>query len=367
MNELYHQKAVLSTEVATSSVFTDYVPTEEDYDHALDVQLRADPYVKIIFDKLQTKQALETEFNSRRKRVLRSMYFEEHWKVYSCFKRTKIEALDRLERMFPNFVEVIELCRNTLWLNSIEPPAAIHLPPLLLSGPPGVGKTRFIGALAEALQTDCFSLDLSSLSSGFLIAGGNSTWSDSKPGFVSESVRRSRYANPIIMLDELDKANTRSNSDPLGPLYGLLETHTAREFVDEFLEVQMDVSSVIWVASANYAERIPEPILSRMLNINIPVPTKAQSRVIAKYIYDELLSENSWGKHFSKTLDARIVDLISELPPRLTRLALSSAMANAVKRSAGKLRPLIVMPEDVPTQMVDKPIRGYGIGFLADI
>lgn len=323
--------------------------------------------MKIIFDKEQTKKSIEAEFNRGRKSVLRRMYSEENWKIYSCFKRSKIEAMDQLEKKFPNFVEVIELCRNTLWLNSLEPPAAIHLPPLLLSGPPGVGKTRFIYALAEALETDCFSLDLSSLSSGFAVGGGNSMWSDSRPGFVSDSVRRSRYANPIIMLDELDKANTRSNSDPLGPLYSLLEMHTAREFVDEFLDVPMDVSSVMWVASANYLERIPDPIRSRMLNINIPAPSRAQSRVITKYIYDELLSDNPWGKHFSKTLDARIVDILSDLPPRITRVRLLSAMANAAERSAGKLRPLIVMPEDVAAQMTGKSSERESIGFLADI
>lgn len=82
--------------------------------------------------------------------------------------------------------------------------------------------------------------------------------------------RKSRYANPVLMLDEIDKVSSDSRHNPLGPMYSLLEKHTAKRFVDEYLGVPFDVSNVIWIASANYVERIPEPIRSRMIESKLP-------------------------------------------------------------------------------------------------
>lgn len=318
----------------------------------------------IIYDKSVVTREYDKEVSGKRKKILRELLEEPNHKPIASFENEIIDELDELGKKFGNFSEVINMCKNALWLGSLEAPKVFSMPPLLLSGPPGVGKTRFISELAAVIGTDFFSLDFSTVSSSFVVAGGASSWSESKPGFVSNSMRNSRYANPIIMLDELDKASVDTRHDPMGPMYSLLEKHTAKRFIDEYLEIPFDVSSVIWIASANYPERIPEPIRSRMLEIAIANPTPEQSKAIIYSIYKELLL-NPWGKHFAKELDIKVIEKLSDLPPRIARIQLENAMARAVRRSKAKVRPVVLLPKDVLISTSQS--KSKGMGFLADI
>lgn len=319
---------------------------------------------KRIFNRADVTRALLGEQNDKRLVVLRSLKRQAEFKPLACYPDDFINRLERLGKQFGNFNEVIEKCRNIFILGTLEPPNIINLPPLLLVGPPGVGKTRFISELASVLGTTFFDLDFSSLTSGFIISGGSSSWSDSKPGFVSDSIFKSVFANPIIMLDEIDKAQAGSSYDPLGSLYGLLERHTASRFTDEYLDIPMDLSSVLWVASANYPEKIPEPIRSRMVEVFIDMPTHDQSREIVKAVYKELLKAQPWGKHFSVELDSKIIELLSSLSARQVRIELENALARAAVRSQGKIRPIIITPKDVSLRH-GKEIKTVKIGFLA--
>lgn len=319
----------------------------------------------IIFDKKIVLQEINSEANRTRRDVLRDLLKEQEHRPLATITQEIIHKLEVLNETFGNFHEVISRVKSTLLLSSLAAPKTISIPPLLLTGPPGVGKTRFISELAAVLGTDFFSLDFASVSSSFVIGGGTSAWMDSKPGFVTNSIRKSRYANPVLMLDEIDKVSSDSRHNPLGPMYSLLEKHTAKHFVDEYLGVPFDVSNVIWIASANYVERIPEPIRSRMIEIKIAPPTYEQSRAIIASVYRELLSFNAWGKHFTKTLDGDVIDKLSNLPPRLVRIQLETALANAVERSPAKKRPIKVHPMDVAISSIST--KPSGIGFMAHI
>lgn len=320
--------------------------------------------IQRIFDPAEVHKAIADEKNDNRLKILFSLRRQAEYRRLACFPEDLRNKLKILEKQFGNFNEVIALCRNAFILGALEPPNIINLPPMLLVGPPGIGKTRFLSELAMTLGTTFYDLDFSSLTSGFIISGGSSSWNDSKPGVISNSMLKSKYANPIILLDEIDKAQTGSNFDPLGPMYGLLEKHTAKRFTDEFLNIKMDASSIIWVASANYPERIPEPIRSRMVEIFIDMPTPEQSYEIVKAIYRELLNTQAWGKHFSVELDPKIIVQLASLPARRVRIALESALAHAAIRSHGKMRPIIVTPQDFSLHRSQKN-KVIQMGFLA--
>ncbi|EMR12050.1 ATP-dependent protease La [Methylophaga lonarensis MPL] len=317
-----------------------------------------------IFNPVDVFKAIAGEQNDNRLKILSSLRRQYEFRQLACFPDDFLLKLKILEKQFGNFHEVTAICRNAFILGALEPPNVINLPPILLLGPPGIGKTRYLSELAMTLGTAFFDLDFSSLTSGFIISGGSSSWQDSKPGFISNSLLKSDFANPIILLDEIDKAQTGSNYDPLGPMYGLLEKHTAKRFVDEFLNIKMDASAIIWVASANYPERIPEPIRSRMIEIFIDTPTPEQSYEIVKAIYRELLNTRAWGKHFSVELDPKVIVQLSSLPARRVRIALENALAVAAIRSRGKMRPIIVMPQDVSLHR-DPKNKFIKMGFLA--
>lgn len=318
-----------------------------------------------IFKHDDISTAIKREFRSTRKDILKALYKEPNWKVFATIEDSLLSKLDKLEIQFANFKEVVELCKRNLHLFRLEEPSVICLPPLLLTGPPGVGKTRFMSELAKVMGTDFFSLDFSTISSGFVINGGNSSWSDSHPGFISESIRQSRYANPVIMLDEIDKVSADTRYDPLGSLYGLMESHTAQRYKDEYLDIPMNLSGIVWVATANEPQRIPVPIRSRMIEIEIAPPTLEQSRTIVKAIYQELLEARTWGKHFSTELNDSVIDTLACCPPRLMKLELEKASANAADRNS-EHRPISIMQTDVRLQS-GKRADHPGMGFLAKL
>ena len=134
---------------------------------------------------------------------------------------------------------------------------------------------------------------MSSLTAGWILSGASSQWKNAKPGKVFDALVNGSYANPVIAVDEIDKAGSDAQYDPLGALYALLEHDTARAFIDEFAEVPIDAGNVIWIATANEAHAIPEPLLNRMNVYEIEPPDAAGARRIAQTIYDEI--RTSWG------------------------------------------------------------------------
>ncbi|MDI7065492.1 hypothetical protein QMO17_30035, partial [Klebsiella pneumoniae] len=98
---------------------------------------------------------------------------------------------------------------------------------------------------------------MSSLTAGWILSGASSQWKNAKPGKVFDALVNGSYANPVITVDEIDKATGDSQYDPLGALYALLEHDTAQAFIDEFAEIPINAGHVIWIATANDALSIP--------------------------------------------------------------------------------------------------------------
>jgi len=131
------------------------------------------------------------------------------------------------------------------------------------------------------------------------------------------------------VVDEIDKAGGDHQFDPLGSLYTLLETQTAREFIDEFAEIPIDASEVVWVATANEASAIPEPILNRMNVYEIDAPDEEGSRRIAQTVYRELRAEHSWGRLFPEDLQPDALERLARLKPREMRRVMLGAFGEA--------------------------------------
>ena len=170
---------------------------------------------------------------------------------------------------------------------------------------------------------------MSSLTAGWILSGASSQWKNAKPGKVFDALVNGSYANPVIAVDEIDKAGSDAQYDPLGALYALLEHDTARAFIDEFAEVPIDAGNVIWIATANEAHAIPEPLLNRMNVYEIEPPGAAGARRIAQTIYDEIRTSHAWGRRFPDTLGDDALDVLAATPPRTMRRALLRAFGAA--------------------------------------
>jgi ATP-dependent Lon protease len=216
---------------------------------------------------------------------------------------------------------------------------SIELPPMLLLGEPGIGKTHFARKVAELLGTGFGFVPMSSLTAGWVLSGASSQWKNAKPGKVFDTFVNGDYANPVIVVDELDKASGDTQYDPLGALYELLEAKTATRFVDEFAELPIDASGAVWLATANDAGRIPEPLLDRLTVYEIEAPDPAGSRAIAAAIYREIRNSHDWGRQFPEAPSEPALDKLASMPPREMRRALQGAFGSAKLAGRSELGP----------------------------
>jgi ATP-dependent Lon protease len=257
-------------------------------------------------------------------------------------KASTLEALDALYRECPNFAPVVDDLRKQLAL-AISGNQPVSFTPILLLGEPGLGKTHFAKRLAEVLGTGFEFVSMSSLTAGWILSGTSSQWANARPGKVAEALVNGEFANPLILLDEIDKAGGDSRYDPLGALYGLLEPVTAKRFRDEFIDLEIDASHILWIATANDAGAIPEPILSRMNVYEIGRPDTEGSRAIGVGIYRELLARHGWK--FDPEPRADVLERLATLPPRAMRKALVDAMGTAKLAGRDHVEPADLAPQ----------------------
>ena len=243
-------------------------------------------------------------------------------------KPSGLPAMEHLYDELPNFTEVLDDVKRQLALCQ-DSRDALEITPMLLLGPPGIGKTHFAREVAELLGTGLGFISMSSLTAGWVLSGASSQWKGARPGKVFETLVDGQYANPVMVVDEIDKARGEHAYDPLGALYSLLEHDTAGTFTDEFAEVPIDASQLIWVATANDERAIPEPILNRMNVYEVRAPDPQAARLIALRLYDSLRKAHDWGRRFDTEPGEAVLERIGEMAPREMRRAWMTGFGNA--------------------------------------
>ena len=243
-------------------------------------------------------------------------------------KPSGLPVMEHLYDELPNFTEVLDDIRRQLALCE-DSRDSLEITPLLLLGPPGIGKTHFARELSVLLGTGMGFLSMSSMTAGWVLSGASSQWKGARPGKVFETLVEGQYANPVMVVDEIDKAGGEHAYDPLGALYSLLEHDTAGSFTDEFAEVPIDASQVIWVATANDGRAIPDPILNRMNVYEVQAPDRDAARRIAAKLYRGIRAEHGWGERFDTEPPSDVLDAMSERAPRDMRRAWMTAFGNA--------------------------------------
>jgi ATP-dependent Lon protease len=243
-------------------------------------------------------------------------------------KPSGLPAMDALYEDLPNFSAVLDDIKKHIALVT-DSRDAMELPPMLLLGPPGIGKTHFGKRLSQLLATGFGFVSMSSMTAGWVLSGSSSQWKNAKPGKVFDTFLNGSYANPVMLVDEIDKAGGDSQYDPLGALYSLLEHDTAVQFIDEFVEVPIDTSDAVWIATANEAARIPDPILNRMNVYHIEAPDHEGAIRIALSIYGEIRNGHDWGRRFPDAPAEDVLEQLAAYSPREMRRVIFNAFGNA--------------------------------------
>lgn len=140
---------------------------------------------------------------------------------------------------------------------------------MLLAGPPGVGKTSIGRSVAEALGRKFYRFSVGGMRDEAEIKGHRRTYIGALPGTLLQALKDVEVANPVIMLDEIDKMGTSYQGDPASALLEVLDPEQNREFLDHYLDLRVDLSKVLFICTANQLDTIPGPLLDRMDTIRL--------------------------------------------------------------------------------------------------
>lgn len=315
---MHNQEALQSTETLSEEL--KQKPSIEIYDVAV---------VRKLFLSSASRYR-DSEDAKVSKAILRKLVDKGGSRVLSSIPSNQaIDFLDTLEADFPNFKVVVDTIRGINALSSET--EVLRIPPILLLGPPGVGKTMFAESLANGMQVPFRVIRMENQQAGAGIVGSSDFWSNSKTGILFDVLTEGDYANPVLVVDEVDKAPKGGQHNPINSLYSLLESGSAKSFSDESLpNIKIDASKVTWLLTANDQNNIPEPILSRTRVFDITEPNEVQASAIAKKIYKGLLKDSkALSQKFNKNITADVIEKLISLTPRKMKLEIEMALGKA--------------------------------------
>lgn len=245
-----------------------------------------------VFSEDALKKALviaksqDSDRRSRFESVLKSAAQNRGRRARPVMDITALAAMIKsLRDEFPNFNGAIDVLEAALALSVGDPEYTI--PPLLVHGEPGIGKTTFAMAVADRLGVPFDMVSAGSLQGGFELAGTSSHWSNASAGRVARLLAEGDSASPVLLIDEVDKIGGDERYSPVNTMLDLLEPRTARRFRDEALQLQFDASRLIVLMTANNLHSIPAPLLSRSQVVEIKPLSVDQRFAIVRGLVDQ--------------------------------------------------------------------------------
>lgn len=313
---------------------------ELDDNRAVAVYSRMEPF-KLIKD-IKTR-TVDKDHQKRNEALYKKVKGMSRYRLIATPK-ADLGDFKRLRRSHPHFEAVIDMVQDQFhfWEHTGKP---FVIPPILLGGEPGVGKTRFAQDLAAAIGTVIHRMPFDNLQSGASLLGSDKNWANSTHGVIFDLVVLGHVANPIVLLDELDKASNRQEGYAAAALHSLLEPETSSRVRDISLDFEFNSSHVIWIATANDLNRIPMSLRSRFREFWIEQPTGAQALQMAEVVADEIHCLMDLPDF--KKPPAQLVRFIAHLSAREQVQALKSAYVGAM--AAGRQQ---ISMADLPEQVL---------------
>lgn len=248
-----------------------------------------------------------------------------------------LNALKALFVRFPNFREVTTEIIGRYKISLIGG-STFFLPVINLQGPPGIGKTIYVRAVAQALGQPFHDLKISQMLERFELAGMSQGWKNAKPGKIAKIllVEEPEEGQPVILFDELCMAKDTEDNSVIHPLYTLFDRDSGEHFRDLFLDMPINTSYVLAFCTTNNIEALRPALRSRLSSFYIEAPSKQEMRVLAQNLYAQLLGRFNVAEHFPDLLSNQVLQELTEGSIRDMKLKLERAIIRSVGESHGR-------------------------------
>lgn len=208
-------------------------------------------------------------------------------------------------------------------------------PILCFVGPPGTGKTSIGKSIARSLGRKYIRIALGGLHDEAEIRGHRKTYIGAMPGRIIQSIRKANVNNPLILLDEIDKLSSDFRGDPASALLEVLDPEQNNTFTDNYLDVEFDLSNVLFIATANDQSRIPVPLLDRMELIKLDGYIDTEKLMIAKnYLIPEQKKANGLKEGSLTITEEAVYKIISDFTMEAGVRELERKIAKICRKSA---------------------------------
>jgi len=271
--------------------------------------------------------------------------------------------------------------------DAVEKPAAPEAvavggrgPILLFVGPPGVGKTSIAQSIARSLGREYVRISLGGARDEADIRGHRRTYVGAMPGRIIQGMRQAKSKNPVFLLDEVDKLGVSFQGDPSAALLEVLDPAQNASFTDHYLGMPFDLSEVLFIATANYADRIPPPLYDRMEKVDFSGYTEVEKLEIAKrYLLPRQEKENGLRDGEISLGDEALLALIQEytreagvrqIERQLGKLArkvarkIAAGEVESLEIDRAVIRELIGRPRVHPERMAPADVVGVATGMF---
>lgn len=252
------------------------------------------------------------------------------------------EAREVLDKDHDGLEKVKERILEFVAIKQFSPDVKSQI--ICLVGPPGVGKTSVASSIARALKRKYARVSLGGMHDEAEIRGHRKTYVGAMPGRIVTAIINAKVQNPVIVLDEIDKIAKDFRGDPTSALLEVLDPEQNKSFRDNFMEIPIDLSDVMFIATANSYEGIPAPLLDRMEIIELSTYTDSEKLAIAKnHLIPKQMKLNGITKSMFRITDGGILALIKgytrEAGVRTLERELASLMRKGAKKIAeGKIK-----------------------------